>query len=1434
MGAVNLGTTYFQATGRYRRVTVLLAAGVVLAAVLDLTGLRSHGTIGLAIAVALGAGVVTAGLVRETKRTWPGSFRGTTRTGLFVTACCLPLFLFHRHLVAWFVWAAGCGVAFCLRGLLEATQTGAALAPGTRPRVLHLGYEDPRRPGAGGGSIRTHEVNRRLAEQFEITVVCARYRGCRTRMEDGVRYVHVGLSAGDFPERLAYFAALPWVLARYRSDVVVEDFGAPFSTVAVPWMTSRPVLGSVQWLFATEKSRQYHLPFSWVERLGVRSHRRMVAVSEDLRDELEARNPRAAVTVIENGLDAGAFGDYREQRAHIAYLGRLETAQKGLDLLIESFARVAGSIEQDLLIGGDGPDRDELVALANRLGVGDRVKFVGRIPAEERFAWLAAADLVAMPSRYETFGMVAAEALAVKTPVVAFDIPCLRALVDDQVGARVAAYDVDAFAECLRALATDSVARRRLGRVGPSRVKGLNWDDLARRQGEVYVELLTRDGGEHPPGSGGDDGDGGQCHPSGPEAPPSQPASSSVPPLVGAAQGSPNGWAPAREPRPVPSLEVPLAVPVEPPESRGASSVVTLLETQRATTPASPAVTDGSVGWTYDELHRAAAWVAAALTRRGIGPGDAVGVCLPRSKEAIAAMIGIWRAGAAYVPFDPEYPTSRLATMASRSGAGLLIGTHALPDDVGPSLDRLDATAIRPVDAPTTGSEDRALRIPAPTDTAYVLFTSGSSGHPKAVQISHGALGTLLEWTRSALTAEELAVSVTTVSFTFDPFILEVLAPLIQGGLVRVVPDALAPAVAESGATFLTNTPSVLAELLRAGRLPPTLKTLICGGEILPGSLAADLLRRTSISRLVNAYGPMEATLLVTTHEVTAPADGPVPIGTTVPGATVVLLDGEGREVSTNELGEICIHGPQLADGYRDDPEETEVRFLPWTTADGREVRIYQTGDLGRRGPDGVLEFCGRRDRQLKMRGHRVEPAEVEMALARSPGVTGAVVTSAGTGGNAHLVGYVTTEDNSMSTTTLRSRLETWLPNYLVPTQLVVMDSFPTTPHGKVDVAHLPDPSSCRIARDRAENTQVRTDFGDPEVMARQEIVAAFVARVLDFSGPIGGGDDFLDDLGGSSLSLFRLLTLIEEEFDCDLEIERVVEDTTIAGIAGLIGRDPKGGGVLSVHSDGTKRPVYFIHTYLGAMLRYRCLGSHLAADRPMVGIQVQDFAGPTGPVLDSVDAMAEEAVTTIRGLQPHGPYLLGGHSAGGLVAYETARRLVTGGEEVPLVILIDTPVTRTSWQYLWAEVVLNWPDVRQARGAERLRLWRDLWARRFERFHGPDNPGRVASDRVATTIIRSNRRSNLAVKRHRPGDYRGEIAVVRTRQGRTMARGRSDLGWRRVAGGRVSSIEVPGLHNTLFDEPYVQAVASRIDELLDAADGPVITARGSVERPEP
>lgn len=373
-----------------------------------------------------------------------------------------------------------------------ATATEDPRTGGRRPRVLHLAFEDPRRPGAGGGSVRTAEINRRLSEEFDVVAACVRFPGCAPYRQDGVRYTHIGRGTGYTTAIMSYFAAQAGAVRRWRPDLVVEDFGAPLSTWGLPAATDVPVVGVVQWLFAAEKAREYRLPFHLVERFGVSRHRRLVAVSEDLGERLSRMNGAAQVDVVPNALPPEAFTTPPAgRRRDVVFLGRVEDAQKGVSLLLRAYAQaVRAGLDQALVIAGTGPDESRMRGLAHELGVADRVRFRGHVALEDRFSLLAAAQVVAMPSRYETFGMVAAEALAVGTPVVAFDIPCLRNVVAPGTGRLVEPFDVDRFATALVEVGSDAGARTAMGEAGRRHTEGMTWDRAAEHQAAVYRAAL--------------------------------------------------------------------------------------------------------------------------------------------------------------------------------------------------------------------------------------------------------------------------------------------------------------------------------------------------------------------------------------------------------------------------------------------------------------------------------------------------------------------------------------------------------------------------------------------------------------------------------------------------------------------------------------------------------------------------------------------------------------------------------------------------------------------------------------------------------------------------------------------------------------------------------------------------------------------------------
>lgn len=355
-----------------------------------------------------------------------------------------------------------------------------------RLRILHLGFEDHLRPGSGGGSVRNQQVNRRLAKRHDITVLTSNYPGAVPRTEDGVRYIPIGLSRGYVISLLSYFLALPFCIRRHPADLVVEEFAAPFSSVLVPTWTRRPTLALVQWLNSREKSQQYRLPFSVFERTGVGMHSHFVAVSDDLRTRLQSINPSAHVDVVPNGVEPLAFSVNAQRGDDIVYLGRLEQAQKGLDLLLASYAAVAHQVDGNLILAGDGPDRGRLARQADNLGILPRVVFAGRVSSVEKYRLLAGARFVAVPSRYETFGMVAVEALATGTPVLAFDIPCLHEVVPSTCGNLVPAFDVDRYAAAIVGLYHDQKQISAMGAAGRIFAMQFDWDCIALEQEQAY------------------------------------------------------------------------------------------------------------------------------------------------------------------------------------------------------------------------------------------------------------------------------------------------------------------------------------------------------------------------------------------------------------------------------------------------------------------------------------------------------------------------------------------------------------------------------------------------------------------------------------------------------------------------------------------------------------------------------------------------------------------------------------------------------------------------------------------------------------------------------------------------------------------------------------------------------------------------------------
>jgi amino acid adenylation domain-containing protein len=553
--------------------------------------------------------------------------------------------------------------------------------------------------------------------------------------------------------------------------------------------------------------------------------------------------------------------------------------------------------------------------------------------------------------------------------------------------------------------------------------------------------------------------------------------------------------------------------------------VEALFEQQARRTPERAAITVAGVATSYADLDARANRLARCLRKRGVGRGTLVGIALERSADMLAAVLGVMKAGATYVPLDPSYPPARLSLMVDDSKMAVLVARR---DDAG-DLGFAPARTLAPdADAAEIAAESAdpppPLPDPAgPEDAAYLIYTSGSTGRPKGVRVPHRGVVNFLASMRAepGLSQDDRLLAVTTLSF--DIAVLELLLPLTVGAeiVLASLDDAtdglaLAKLLETSRATVMQATPATWRMLIEAGwRGGPAFRAL-CGGEALAPDLAAALLERTG--QLWNMYGPTETTVWSTCWRVEQPDRG-IWIGKPIANTQVWVLDERGRRCPIGVPGELYIAGDGVALGYLDRPELTAERFVPDPFAGG-DARMYRTGDLGRWRHDGMLECLGRTDFQVKVRGYRIELGEIETTLASHPAVAQAVVVARpGPGGEKQLCAYVIPRHGESPTgSELRKHARVKLPDYMVPPTYLTVEAFPLTPNGKIDRRALPAPQTMASAEPDAAFTPPSTPT---------EVALAEVWGQLLGTKTIGAGDNFFD-LGGHSLLVMQAIAAME------------------------------------------------------------------------------------------------------------------------------------------------------------------------------------------------------------------------------------------------------------------------------------------------------------------
>ncbi len=841
-----------------------------------------------------------------------------------------------------------------------------------------------------------------------------------------------------------------------------------------------------------------------------------------------------------------------------------------------------------------------------------------------------------------------------------------------------------------------------------------------------------------------------------------------------------------------------------------------LFEAQVERTPDAVAVSMGQKTLRYGELNARANQLARHLHTLGARPGVAVGISLERSVEMVIALVAALKTGAAYVPLDPEFPRDRLRFMAQDASAAVVITTTDLSDRFDARLYRM-LCLDREWERIAQEADQNLPPSATPQDLAYILYTSGSTGQPKGVEIPHRALVNFLCSIRHepGCSAHDVMLSVTTISF--DIFGLELYVPLLVGARVEIAGRAVAMdgrqlrALCETvQPTIMQATPATWRMLIEAGWLGGKNLTVLCGGEALPPDLATSLLDRSGA--LWNMYGPTETTIWSTIEHIER-ADHEITIGKPIANTDVYILNQYFQPVPIGVSGELYIGGHGLARGYRGRPELTTDRFIPHPFSPEPFARLYRTGDLARYRPDGRIVHLGRMDNQVKIRGFRIELGEIESALNRYHVIRQAVVVAReDQQGVKQLVAYVVCQDGAApSQSDLRSFLRSEIPEYMVPSLFVFLPALPLTANNKVDRKALPAPT-----------TTPSTDAVQVAPRDRMEIQMAALWHQVFGIDRIGIHDNFFD-LGGHSLKAAQLFYLIEQVYGRHLPLPTLFQAPTIAGLTSVLTQEhwtPPWQSLVAMQPSGSAVPIFLVPGVMGNVLWLAQLGRLLGQTHPVYGLQARGLDGTAAPFA-SVPEMATQYITEMRTRLPQGPYVIVGACTGGLVAYEMAQQLVEQGAPVVLCIVNSWQPSSYHRHYDTAEVArpsrfvlplgILWKLWRTIADLRRIPLSKQLAVirRKYTSFMSYFDP--PSGDTLRRRQIKRVRQAMFhAAARYTMRPYAGHLLNIMASQ--HIDAHDTRYGWNELSGGNCQTIHIPTLRTTdLVVSPHVEDVSSYI-----------------------
>lgn len=905
----------------------------------------------------------------------------------------------------------------------------------------------------------------------------------------------------------------------------------------------------------------------------------------------------------------------------------------------------------------------------------------------------------------------------------------------------------------------------------------------------------------------------------------------------------------------------------------GEANVQNLIQAQVVRAPNSVALICDETQMTYVELNRRANQLAHYLRTRGVQPETLVGICVTRSLEMVIGILGILKAGGAYVPLDPSYPKDRLAFILDDARAQLVITQAELLDTLPRSNAQtlcLDRDWADIAQQPATDPEQTA----SPENLVYVIYTSGSTGKPKGVMITHA---NLYHFVRIACTAMEIRsddVCLQTASINYALSVRQLMIPLCYGATIVIAtseqthdPRLLFDLIKRRRISIMDVVPSFWRACLQAlfalpiderqNLMDNRLRRIVSIGEPLLSDIPHKWMREFGYkTTLINIFGQTETTGVVATFPIPPDLQNPgeiVPIGRSVPETELYILDSKMQSVPAGELGELCVSNPCLARGYLNRPELTAEKFVPNPFNSQPGARLYKTGDMARYRADGNIDYLGRGDFQVKIRGQRLELGEVEAVLNEQAGVRACVAMARGENPDEkHLVAYIVPDPTAnLTAEALQHAMKQRIPDYMVPSLFVFLDALPLTPNGKVDRLALPDPALAtrQFARKvvgaeqsmRAENTFIAPRNQLEQVIAR-------IWQDLLKVDPIGIHDNFFD-LGGHSLIAVRLFARIEQEFGIRIPITALFHAPTIARLAQLIERRDERviswSPVVPIRTMGNKPPFFGVHGQDGGILFWNDIVGYLPDDQPFYGVQAQGIDG-IQPALTRIEDMATLYLQEIRKVQSRGPYYLGGFSMGGEIAFEMARQLNAQGERVALLVMFDTGNPNRAIRmssYVSREIVT--PALESDPSISRMEIARRKIVGHLRRLSGRNPEGKLAYlihefwirvRRIGIyTLVKLVRLSGMrlpdrllllylqeshtkALQNYVPGLYSGKITLFRASQTLKANPPDSPLGWGPLTTGGLEVYLFDSTHR-IVDAEYAEEVAQKLNECLLTAN---------------